>query len=901
MTAQSRAAATWGKAIMRKTTRQGNGTGTRAARAYLCYTALAVAIGVCLPVYAASAQASAAEATVRFDIPSGDLAGALERFSTQSGIQLLYRNDLVAGKRARAVTGVLTPGAALQRLLEGSGVETEQTNETTFVLKPAATPAAAQTPATPAVSRRQNAAPEEVQELERLTVTGTRIRGGTTPSPTIVLDEQQFQQEGFTDLGEVIRSIPQNFRGGQNPGVVVGSAVGNNPANNNQTGGSALNLRGLGPDATLTLLNGRRLSYDGIYQAVDISAIPIEAVERVEIVPDGASAIYGSDAVGGVANVILKRDFDGVSLGALYGDSSDGGLRKHDYTATAGASWESGGLIATLLKSSHDPIYSNQRDYAQSMDDPSTLYNGRKLRSSLVSAHQRFGERAELRLDALRTVREASDAQSYPTYHFLRESESTVTLVAPSLEVTLPYEWSILLGTSRGSGDNVFYNTRVSNGVATPSTDGCYCNETQAWEIGVEGPLISWGQRDVRLAAGFGGRRDEYADISFIQRTSFEGEQRSRFAYGELSFPVVGSDNARPGIQRLEFSAAVRTEDYDSFGRVTTPKLGVIYDPSSDFTLKATWGRSFKTPTLMQRFFGQYTYLWGAQQVGCASCVAGDTVLMSFGANPDLDPERARTWTASVAFHPEALPGLDAELTYFSIDYTQRVAYPIPVLTNSLRFPDYAPFVQYDPTIAQQQALIASYNDAFYNLAGTAYDPNRVVAIISAEYTNVAGQHARGLDLTGSYRFDLASGQLLFRGGVSWIDLSQQNLPGQDAFDLSGTVFFPAELNGRLGVVWSRGGLSLSGFANYTSGVTSTITATPEKTASFTTFDTTLRYETSPGDSPLSGVALALSVDNLFNRAPPGLTQPNPRFAPYDSTNYSAIGRYVTVSISKNW
>src|SRR5690606_39717167 len=65
------------------------------------------------------------------------------------------------------------------------------------------------------------------------------------------------------------------------------------------TGGSSLNLRGLGPDATLTLLNGRRMAYSGFVQAVDIGAIPVEAVDRVEIVADGASAIYGSDAVGG--------------------------------------------------------------------------------------------------------------------------------------------------------------------------------------------------------------------------------------------------------------------------------------------------------------------------------------------------------------------------------------------------------------------------------------------------------------------------------------------------------------------------------------------------------------------------------------------------------------------------
>src|SRR3546814_2275030 len=121
----------------------------------------------------------------------------------------------------------------------------------------------------------------------------------------------------------------------------VGNVIGAGLANQNLTGGSALNLRGLGPDASLTLLNGRRMAYGGIAQAIDISAIPVEAVDRIDIVADGASAIYGSDAVGGVANVVLKRDFDGFALGARYGTATDGGLATREYPATAGHVWSS--------------------------------------------------------------------------------------------------------------------------------------------------------------------------------------------------------------------------------------------------------------------------------------------------------------------------------------------------------------------------------------------------------------------------------------------------------------------------------------------------------------------------------------------------------------------------------
>src|SRR3546814_12538175 len=98
----------------------------------------------------------------------------------------------------------------------------------------------------------------------------------------------------------------------------------------NTSGGSSANLRGIGQDATLTLLNGRRMSYGSNDQAVDLSAIPVEAVDRIEIVTDGASAIYGSAAVGGVINVMLKRDSDGVALGTRYGQPTDSGLATPD-------------------------------------------------------------------------------------------------------------------------------------------------------------------------------------------------------------------------------------------------------------------------------------------------------------------------------------------------------------------------------------------------------------------------------------------------------------------------------------------------------------------------------------------------------------------------------------------
>lgn len=387
-------------------------------------------VALCMALYAAlpmaQAQTAAATESLRqYDIPAGPLSAALAAWGVQSDRQLVFAPDLVAGKQSHGVSGSHGAEQALTQLLAGTGLAWKRIDGQTYTLEHAPPPRPVDAHQKPASKSRapSSAAAQEVTQLSAVSVTGTRIRGGVTASPTITIGAQQIQQEGFTDLGEVIRSIPQNFNGGQNPGI-TGGAEGGGFYNQNITGGSAANLRGLGQDATLTLLNGRRMSYGGYDQAVDISAIPVEAVDRIEMVTDGASAIYGSDAVAGVVNVMLKRDFDGVAVGTRYGNASEGGLTTHEYNATAGTTWSTGGLIATWKKESNDPIYADQRDYTRQMYGPSTLYQGADLRSGLLSLHQSLGDAVELHLDALRTEREVQHDAAYSTayYHCARSN-----------------------------------------------------------------------------------------------------------------------------------------------------------------------------------------------------------------------------------------------------------------------------------------------------------------------------------------------------------------------------------------------------------------------------------------------------------------------------------------------
>lgn len=741
-------------------------------------------------------------------------------------------------------------------------------------------------------------------QLDTVQVTGTRIRGGTTPSPVITFGAERIQEEGFRDLGDVIRSVPQNFSGGQNPGVAAGATAGaGGVANQNITGGSSLNLRGLGADATLTLLNGRRMAYGGFSQAVDIDAIPVDAVERIEIMADGASAIYGSDAVGGVGNVILKREYTGAAVGAQYGRTADGGLASHGYTATAGSAWSSGGLIATYKYASAEPILASQRALTVHMPEPTTIYPGSHLRSALVSGHQSLGDAVELRLDALRTEREQRSTAYFSgisSYYSRFSPVTTTTLVAPSLEIAFADDWQLAIGATWGRDRRVQdeWMTMVANGEVLPSPyDDCYCNESRAYEAGVEGPLFALPAGEARLAAGLGQRENDFVQRNVVSgERLIEGDERSRFAYAELSLPLLAGSNGN-GPQRLTLTAAVRRESYDSFGSVATPKLGLVYSPTGDYTLKASWGRSFKAPTLLQQYQRQNALLYPVAVFG-GSADSDATVLAVFGGNPQLDAERARTWTGTLALHPRALPALEVELSVFDIDYTDRVVQPVGNYAEALTNPIYAPFVDRSPT-AEGQARIIEAAAGFYNYTGGSYDPADVTALLYAHFVNVARERIRGVDLSGAYRFDLGPGRLTVRGAGSWLDSTRENSPADRAFDLAGTLYSPAKVNGRIGMVWQQGGLGASLFANHTSGVRSTVDGT--KTASFTTADLTLRYAFDSRRNPLAGWDVSVSAHNLFNRAPPWHRVTDPTWLPYDSTNYSGIGRRLDVSITRRF
>ena len=176
-------------------------------------------------------------------------------------------------------------------------------------------------------------AQEKATNLDRITVTGSNIpRTNTeTPSPVQVVTRQEIDRTGKTTVAEYLQTLTADGSGS------IPKTFGNGFAG----GGAGISLRGLGAGSTLVLLNGRRmvtygLADDGQKVFTDLSTIPLDAVERVEVLKDGASAIYGSDAIAGVVNIILRSDFQGAILRGSYGVSGDGDGDAKKATLTAG-------------------------------------------------------------------------------------------------------------------------------------------------------------------------------------------------------------------------------------------------------------------------------------------------------------------------------------------------------------------------------------------------------------------------------------------------------------------------------------------------------------------------------------------------------------------------------------
>jgi iron complex outermembrane receptor protein len=319
----------------------------------------------------AIAQPTAAQANAgslfSFSIPSQDLAKALSSFSRATGLQVIADTATLSGQRSIAVNGRFTAETALRQLTAGGRVSATIVGAT-VVVKPAgiarsarsagAVRPAAETNALPTEDAEFAPGAETAEQPEDLIVTGTRIARPELESamPIGIVDMATAMRAGNTSAYEtILRDIA----------VGPGNGPYNSAPEGQYDGGMAtIELRNMGVSRSLTLVDGRRrVSGAAASSAVDINMIPSGMIERIEIVTGGAAAVYGADAVTGAANIITKKNFQGLEISATTGTTEHGGGSKSQVSLVAGAKFadDRGSIVIGGTWMKNDPIQFFQR------------------------------------------------------------------------------------------------------------------------------------------------------------------------------------------------------------------------------------------------------------------------------------------------------------------------------------------------------------------------------------------------------------------------------------------------------------------------------------------------------------------------------------------------------------
>ncbi len=314
-----------------------------------------------------------------YRIAPGPLEQALLEFSRQSGVQLVFASALVNGKYTRGLTATnADTTTALAILLRDSNLRAEPIDSNAFVVKPFPPPkkpfhvAPQPLPAIPLASQL----PIELAEV-RANALLPRTETETF-QPITVIDRQRIEASGFQTLYELLRAQP-GIRVDNAPVATSDSQTYLNNGLSGATGAASVSLHGLGASATPVLVDGQRLGSYGLAQGQfstvgDLNSIPLALIERVEILRDGASVIYGADAMAGAVNIILRRQFEGAGISASTGSSTHGDARQNRVSGTFGDAWlnGTGHLLFSFDYLHREPLLNRQRAWTRAKADSDT-------------------------------------------------------------------------------------------------------------------------------------------------------------------------------------------------------------------------------------------------------------------------------------------------------------------------------------------------------------------------------------------------------------------------------------------------------------------------------------------------------------------------------------------------
>lgn len=590
------------------------------------------------------------------------------------------------------------------------------------------------------------AAPDKtkVTALEGVQVIGSRAKDRTaaeTPAPVDVIGREQLESAGVSEVGQALQMLEPSFNFSRTF-VSDGTDI-IRPAT----------LRGLGPDQVLVLVNGKRRhqqSLVNVQQTIgrgsagtDINAIPIAAIERIEVLRDGAAAQYGSDAISGVINIVLKKQVGVTNLSADVGQTYKGdGLVRHGSVNTGVALGKDGGYLdltaeyrkrGATNRAGVDSLRVNPPRVTQRLGDSDAKDAYFWLNGGLPIGHGElywFGGLSKRDGSSYGFFRSAGDNRTVPALYpdgFLPNIVTTVkdSSLAVGYRGPLGGNWDYDFSVNRGRSNFQFderNSVNVSWWYEPLSTGGIYgtsptsaktgaltLNETTA-NLDFRGP-IDWGiGNDVlSLATGLEWRKDNY--------TITPGDPVS-YTYGrtnDRSIPIYGQtgDIAQPGIQgfpgfspneavdagrhnwavyldaesqvtqRLLLGAAARHERYSDFGGTTTGKFSARFDATDSFAVRGTLATGFRAPGVQQLFYSQRSTNLDPSGVLVDTLTArqDSSVTRAFGIQP-LKQETSHSGTLGVVYKTSNDFTLTVDL--FRIDIKNRIIFSSNIVPESV-------------------------------------------------------------------------------------------------------------------------------------------------------------------------------------------------------------------------
>lgn len=875
----------------------------------LRFAALAFAAWV-----AAMDAASAQDAARDYRIAEQSLGQALREFALASNLDLLFSPDLVAGKKSSSLDGKFTVDEGLRTLLRGSGLEFSVSGSRVVISEPKIEPARQATSSAPqrtngytwlaqadmpagsqgaTAGERTNVRehPENRIELEEIVVTGTHIRGSAPVGSSLTTyTREDIERTGVARIDQFLRKLPQNFASVDASTALAGAtASGVSQGGANIYGGAGINLHGLSPGATLTLLNGHRLAPSGSEGGfVDISMIPLSAVERVEILSDGASALYGADAVAGVVNFILRTDYEGAETSVRYGASTHGDLGELTASQLLGTSWNTGNILLTLEHDKQESLLTSDRDFIPLQSIPWTLAPENRRDSVFISARQALADHTTVFGDALYSDRHLrATTPAFAGANVLTDLDSDAKNVAATagLEQKLSGSWSARLTGYYSRSDQTLDYLNAGVTFQSPETEA----RLAGIDLLADGSLFALGSGRVRGAIGGSFRTEKLDNTERLSDTSTNLKRNISSLYAEVGVPLLRDD-------RLALSLAARYDHYDDFGSSTNPKVGIAWQALPGLQLRASYATAFHPPLLTQ-LSGRNAYFTFDEADPNAPDLITTTLFDISTANPDLDAEESQSYSAGFELKPALLEGLSITATYFRTKFKNRIDTP-PVLNLFDVYSQVdvlAPFINRSPDPA---AVARIFADPGFIGDFAGHGEQGVEAIFDNRKQNIARTDQSSIELASAYSKSAVGGTLgLSLSGTYLLKTDYQTAPQTPNVSVINKTGKPVDLRLLGSVSWSRGTFAASASVNYWDSYSNDFFTPAGEVSSWTTADLTVSYTWQ------GALKSTLSIQNLADKAPPFVAIPPELFNPvgYDAANANPFGRVIALALSKRW